>query len=69
MINYADLITSERTGRGWTMEELAKRAHVSRSTVYKLEHGYSSSFDVVKAVLEALEYEIEVKRKGQVMRW
>ncbi len=68
-MNYADIISSERTGRGWSMQQLAEKAHVSRSTIYKLEHGYSLSFAVLEAVLGALGLKIEIKRRDEVMRW
>lgn len=36
--NLADRVKRWREERGWTLEELGKKAHLNRSTVYKIEN-------------------------------
>lgn len=43
-----------REERGWTMEQLAKRAKVAVRTVYTAEHGRSCRWDTQRRLLKAL---------------
>ena len=63
MINYKDLGERVREGRkslGLTQEDLARRARVSRYTVWRVESGECGgvSFDVMTRILGGVGYEL-----------
>jgi transcriptional regulator with XRE-family HTH domain len=47
-------ITKLRRQKGWTQAELATRAGLSRATVQRLENGYKTGPEPVKAIATAL---------------
>ena len=67
-VKIAEIISSERIARGWTMRELGQKANVSKSSISRLERGYSLSMDQVMALLKALDLDVKIERSGR-MRW
>lgn len=60
--NLPEVITYFREARGWTMDELTKRAHVSQGIVNRIERGLSKHPDWsnVMGILSALELHVSV---------
>lgn len=50
------------------MRELGQKANVSKSSISRLERGYSLSMDQVMALLKALDLDVKIERSGR-MRW
>ena len=51
----ADQIRSMRESKGWSQEELADRADISRSTLYRIESGKAFPIDVLLRILDVGE--------------
>ena len=55
-----DKIRNLRNGRGWSQEELADRANVSRSFMGEIERGHASAtIEVMEKITNALEITLE----------
>ena len=65
--NIAEIVSSERTGRGWTQKTLAEKAHVTRKTIIRIEAGYSADITTIRAILSALDLDIMIIRRGEVI--
>ena len=65
--NISEIVSSERIGRGWTQQSLAEKAHVTRKTIIRIEGGYSTDICTIKAVLNALDLDITIIRRGEVI--
>ena len=66
-LKLREKIVALRKELGWTQEELARRANISRSRVAQIETGvrlHKMSFDILFRVLQALgcQYRISAKR-------
>lgn len=55
----ADQIRSIRESKGWSQEELADRAEISRSTLYRIETGNAFPIDVLLRILDIGEIPAE----------
>lgn len=55
----ADQIRSIRESKGWSQEELADRADISRSTLYRIESGNAFPIDVLLRILDIGEIPAE----------
>ena len=55
----ADQIRSIRESKGWSQEELADRAEISRSTLYRIETGSAFPIDVLLRILDIGEISAE----------
>ena len=64
---FGQCIRARREELGWSQDELARRAGVSRSTVYRLEAGTTTSLYPAKllSVLDALGLEVTVGPKSE----
>lgn len=65
--SLSDIISSERIARGWSQRELATRAHVSKSSISRVERGYVLAYDQILSILDALGMKIEIKRNGGII--
>jgi transcriptional regulator with XRE-family HTH domain len=59
-VPYGTAVRDARIARKWSAEELAKRAGLSRATVYALEAGRVASADVASRVAAALSRRVEL---------
>ena len=55
LIYMADQIRETRELNGWSQEELADRAEISRSTLYRIESGKPFPIDVFLKILDVAE--------------
>ena len=55
----ADQIRSIRESKGWSQEEFADRADISRSTLYRIETGNAFPIDVLLRILDIGEISAE----------
>ena len=55
LIYMADQIRETRELNGWSQEELADRAEISRSTLYRIESGKPFPIDVFLKILDIAE--------------
>ena len=65
--NIAEIISAERTGRGWTQAYLAEKSHCTRKTIIRIEGGYSADITTIKSILRALDLDIVIIRRGEVI--
>ena len=65
--SLSDIISSERIARGWSQRELATRAHVSKSSISRVERGYVLAYDQILSILDALGMKIEIRRNGGII--
>ena len=64
-------IRAGRKARGWTQEELARRAGVGRSTISDIERGVDlwRDRDIVQRLAEVLGLEVEPPREETPRPW
>lgn len=55
LIYMADQIRETRELNGWSQEELADRAEISRSTLYRIESGKPFPIDIFLKILDIAE--------------
>jgi len=55
LIYMADQIREARELNGWSQEELADRADISRSTLYRIESGKPFPIDIFLKILDIVE--------------
>jgi transcriptional regulator with XRE-family HTH domain len=60
-LEFGQAVAEERRRRGWTMRELADRAHISASTVVGVEAGRAASMDVCGRLAVILGLGVDVK--------
>ncbi|WP_442812563.1 helix-turn-helix domain-containing protein [Streptomyces sp. NBC_01760] len=65
MAGIAQRIRKARDARGWSQEETAVRAEVSRPTIARIERGDDVSTATLVKVISALGLTVEVAEAGQ----
>lgn len=65
MLNLSTIVEERRKELGWTNEELAEAAGVSRMTITNIKRGKNPLFDVAEACLNAMGLELQVSENGK----
>lgn len=58
---FGDIVKTQRKHRGWSQDQLADAADISRPTVARIEAGSAVSTATLAKVAEALKIEINVE--------
>ena len=61
MSDFAPVIREARTSRGWSQDELARRAGLSRPTIARVERGDDVHTGTIAAIAEALGLTFELR--------
>ncbi len=70
LLELGDTIRRIRKERGLSQENLARKAHISRATLSKLENGNIAHISIVTLndVLNHLGYELDIKASNPFIR-
>lgn len=70
LLELGTKIRELRKQRGWTQQNLATKANLSRATLSKLENGYFSKISVttMENILSTLGYSLEIKPKNPFIK-
>ena len=67
VLEISNFIKIKRKEKKWSQSDLAEYANLARSTISKIENGFSEDVGILKVleILDLLGYEFTVREKGR----